>query len=153
MKYKLQIGRDNRIYGLDRVEFEAGEYIEFSVAFLTDSHISVTSEDADVCMKGYDETKSKNIYSFTMPEKDVVINVSVKNDMMINSPQNPMMMAFGNGQPPMLGGMSAFQSVQQSSSGTGKKKFCGACGTLLENENQKFCQNCGAPQSNSANLQ
>lgn len=64
-------------------EYYPGDLVEFYVLFVTDSSISVTSNDVKL-------KQDSNNYSFIMPEKDVEISIEVHSNMMNVNKDKPM---------------------------------------------------------------
>ncbi len=159
MKYKVKIGGNNSFYGLNSDEFEEGECVKFTVPHVSDASTKVTSED--VILKRVDSDGYGSAYCFSMPGKDVSVEISITGDMLRVNTEGSAMGMMGMGASGMLGSMAEFQqnfpnmvTFQQSGMAAtqGKtteiinRKFCRDCGAKLEKENQAFCQECGAKQ-------
>ena len=79
MKYTVKIGRDNNLYGLDKDLFEAGETVEFWFMVASDTDYTITSEQVKLIPGNVDNGAWH--WSFIMPERDVIVNISSRNTM------------------------------------------------------------------------
>ena len=67
-------------FGCERDTFYAGETVQFSYPMITDTTVTVRVDEQEIFAFG---TDSKGIvYAFPMPDHDVTVTISLKNDMM-----------------------------------------------------------------------
>ena len=119
---------DLSFYGLQRNTFDEGEKVEFSLPFMTDCNMYVTSNATRIernCEGGTIKC------SFIMPDKDVSVDVSFENNMM-NKNRSPLtFMSMGGF---MAGGMTFTQC---------EPRKCPVCGEI-NTHRYTFCTECGS---------
>lgn len=139
--HRVTIDKYNSFYGLTRDYFAPGEIVRFRVSQPTDTSIYVSAEGVRLD-KGAFEGGSCH-YSFIMPDRDVKVEITMRNTMMNprfggNAPGGFMGMTMGN----MMQFNGQIPSNPQNPSNQAKQKFCTECGASNDRA-AKFCTTCG----------
>lgn len=141
--HRVTIGRYNSFYGLTRDYFAPGEIVSFRVSQPSDASLYASAEG--VRLEKGDFEGGYWHYSFIMPNRDVKVEITMRDNMM-----NPLLKGdaplgfMGRGR--TMGNMMQYNGKippnPQKPSNQSEQKFCTECGAANA-KTAKFCTMCG----------
>lgn len=130
MKHRVTIGKDNKLYGLMEDLHEEGETVTFSFYYRTDTNYHVTSSQVRINCEG-PQPDGKLLYSFIMPDCDVIVDIDWENSMTALPSTLRKMKKLGRSKNDLI------RAIRKDN-----KEYCPECGYHFT-EPMKFCPECG----------
>lgn len=130
-----------QMYGLDQVTFEKGERVTLSFPVATDTDYYVTVAGVQVTCDGI-KPGGKVFYSFTMPDRDVEVNIKSNSTMRMIENHHPGFFGFSNEKETKE--TDDEKNEKDTNMWEGKPEFCPACHASTKNA-KFFCTECGFP--------